>query len=458
MKTVLVMLLSLPLFISCAERPIEAKISESPQTFCNPLNLSYRFMKGERGIREAADPVVVEYKGKYYLFASKSSGYWHTEDFQNWTHVFIPESVLPIEDYSPANFVHDGYIYYVGSTMGKGTLYRSNNPDRGEWEQVKNIGTFWDPTFYVEGDNLYMYHGCPFTVGDNYWKAATNSISIQHPFERRLSFYPAGIDADGYMFTDTYLGDYPMFLPSNGKKDSRPDWMLLSCNKPVSVYSEQYSFPKENAVDENSRTSWVASTNTDDEWISIDLLEPSFIHAIQVNFGEEGSAHQGYTEGVYQSYILSASHDGKKWYTIVDKSNKRTDTPHDYIEFEKPFKARYIRLENKGFTVSLYFSLRDLRVFGKGIGKKPAAMEDFTVQRNPDDACKATLTWDAVEGAEGYIVRYGIKEDKLYNNFRVWDKTTLDINSLNSGVSYYFTIDTYSSSGVTPGRKVVKCL
>ena len=56
---------------------------------------------------------------------------------------------------------------------------------------------------------------------ENYWKAATNSISVRHMFERRVSFYPAGFDKDGYLYTDTYLGDYPMFLPTEKKTGFR---------------------------------------------------------------------------------------------------------------------------------------------------------------------------------------------------------------------------------------------
>lgn len=50
------------------ERPIETRIKENPSTFCNPLNLDYRFMKidGGNGIREAADPVVTHFKGQYF--------------------------------------------------------------------------------------------------------------------------------------------------------------------------------------------------------------------------------------------------------------------------------------------------------------------------------------------------------------------------------------------------------
>jgi hypothetical protein len=55
----------------------------------NPLSLNYRF---EGNNREAADPVCIYFKGKYYLFASHSSGYWSSEDMAVWN--FIPCSSM----------------------------------------------------------------------------------------------------------------------------------------------------------------------------------------------------------------------------------------------------------------------------------------------------------------------------------------------------------------------------
>ena len=49
----------------------------------------------------------------------------------------------------------------------------------------------------------------------------------------------------------------------------------------------------------------------------------------------------------------------------------------------------------------------------------------------------------------GYIVRYGIAGDKLYNNFQVMGENTLEIGSLNKGVAYYFTIDAYNAVSYT---------
>jgi len=41
-----------------------------PNTFCNPLNLDYRFVTTEPSHRTAADPVITLYKNDYYLFSS----------------------------------------------------------------------------------------------------------------------------------------------------------------------------------------------------------------------------------------------------------------------------------------------------------------------------------------------------------------------------------------------------
>ena len=52
------------------------------KTYCNPLDLGYRYQhlkEGERiaGFREGADPTLVYFKGKYYLFVSMSAGFWY---------------------------------------------------------------------------------------------------------------------------------------------------------------------------------------------------------------------------------------------------------------------------------------------------------------------------------------------------------------------------------------------
>ena len=53
----------------------------------NPLNLSYRFQTDGVCRREAADPVIILFKDQYYLFASHSSGYWHSSNLRDWDYI-----------------------------------------------------------------------------------------------------------------------------------------------------------------------------------------------------------------------------------------------------------------------------------------------------------------------------------------------------------------------------------
>ena len=73
-------------------------------TYCNPLDLGYRYQhmkEGPRtaGFREGADPTLVYFKGKYYLFVSMSAGFWYSEDLLNWD--FHADPGLLIYDYAP---------------------------------------------------------------------------------------------------------------------------------------------------------------------------------------------------------------------------------------------------------------------------------------------------------------------------------------------------------------------
>ncbi len=68
---------------------------DRPRTFANPINIDYRFMLDSPSRREAADPVIVLFKDDYYLFASKSGGYWHSADMVDWK--FVKPEGLPIK-------------------------------------------------------------------------------------------------------------------------------------------------------------------------------------------------------------------------------------------------------------------------------------------------------------------------------------------------------------------------
>ena len=132
-------------------------------TICNPVNLSYRFqLEGisDQCCREAADPSVVYFEGKLWLFASKSSGYWWADDVREWH--FISTSTLPAEDYAPDVRVMDGWLYCTASRHEKACpIYRTKNPMEDQWELVSKPFPFWDPNMFQDDDGrVYLYWGC----------------------------------------------------------------------------------------------------------------------------------------------------------------------------------------------------------------------------------------------------------------------------------------------------------
>jgi xylan 1,4-beta-xylosidase len=129
------------------------------QTYCNPLNISYRFCLDKPSRREAADPLIVLYKDTYYLFASKSGGYWYSSDLLNWS--FFPTTSLEIESYAPAAMVLRDSLYFLPS--GSTHIYRSGDPKNGVWETASSVfpsSSNSDASLLVDSDGkVYLYYG-----------------------------------------------------------------------------------------------------------------------------------------------------------------------------------------------------------------------------------------------------------------------------------------------------------
>lgn len=129
-------------------------------TICNPLNLSYRFCLDEPSRREAADPTMVLFKGEYYLFASKSGGYFHSVDLIHWD--LITTNDLPVEDYAPTVMEMNDSLFFMASS-GVQAIYKTADPKSGKWEMVRvtfPVG-LWDPCLFLDDDDrVYLYFGC----------------------------------------------------------------------------------------------------------------------------------------------------------------------------------------------------------------------------------------------------------------------------------------------------------
>jgi xylan 1,4-beta-xylosidase len=542
-------------------------------TICNPVNLSYRFCLDTPSRREAADPTMVVYKSEYYLFASKSGGYFHSTDLIHWD--LITTNDLPLEDYAPTAVVMNDTLYFMASAGAPLKIYKTANPKSGKWQIANSsfpIGMI-DPDLFVDnGGRLFFYYGCsninpvygveldtktlnpvskpvalfnsnkkvygwerkgdynnlsenpwiegswmtkhngkyylqyagpgteyksysdgvyvsdqplgPFTLANNnpvsykpegfvagaghsstfqdkygnYWHISTMTISQKHMFERRLGLFPTFFDKDGEMYVYTGFGDFPYKVPA--KKITSPDelfpnWMLLSYNKPVQVSSELANHPKNFATDEEIRTFWSAETGNKGEWIAMDLQKACTINAVQINYYENETKILGRQPGIYYQYLLEYSYDNKTWKVLADKTQNKTDVPHDYIELKKPVKARYVRLTNYRVPDGT-FALAGLRIFGNAGGNLPSVVENLSTARSENDHAIAKLNWTKSPGAVGYNIRYGAAKDKLYQTYQVLGAESVTIGSLNATQKYYFSIDAFNENGISKSKKIIE--
>ena len=304
-------------------------------------------------------------------------------------------------------------------------------------------------------------HGATFQDNwNNYWHISSMVVAVKNNFERRLGIWPTGFDKDNMMYCNTGFGDYPTYLP-DGKADHLQSrftgWMLLNYNKPVQVSSTLGSYESNFAVDENIKTYWSAATANKGEWIQTDLGKISTINAIQINYADQDvdSSFLGKINGIYHQYKIYQSDDGKKWKLLVDKSNNKTDVPHDYIELTQPASARYLKLENIHMPTGK-FAISGFRVFGNGNGSKPSSVKDFIVLRTEKDKRSAWLKWRLVDNAYAYNIYAGLAPDKLYNCTMVHGVNEYYYKVMDSQVPYYFCIEAVNENGVSEKTKVVK--
>jgi xylan 1,4-beta-xylosidase len=558
------------------------------KTYCNPINVDYGYTPipdftqwGKH--RATADPVIVNYKGDYYLFSTNQWGYWWSSDMLNWKFIskkFLrPWNKTTDELCAPAVGIVGDTMIVFGSTYTKNfTIWMSTNPKANEWKPLVDsfeIGG-WDPAFFTDDDGkLYMYNGSsnnyptygveldrktfkpigtrtpmyllqdwrygwhrfgeymdntfldPFIEGswmtkhngkyyfqygapgtefsgyadgvvvgskplfdgttaipqsdplsykaggfsrgaghgatfmdnfNNYWHISTSIICVKNTWERRMGMWPAGFDNDDVMWCNTAFGDYPHYLPSNKKQEygtGFANWFLLNYKKPVLVSSTLGNYNANNAVDESIKTYWSAATANKGEWIQSDLGNISTVDAVQINYADQDAEFLGKQTNIYHQYKLYYSTDGKKWNVLVDKSNNKTDVPHDYVELSNPVQARFIKLENIHMPTGK-FAISGLRVFGNGNGAKPADVQNLIVLRTEKDKRSAYIKWRPVDNAFAYNLYYGTAPGKLYNCIMVHDANEFWFKAMDKEKPYYFSIEAVNENGVSQKTQPIK--
>jgi xylan 1,4-beta-xylosidase len=177
------------------------------RTYCNPINIDYGYTPipdfstwGHH--RATADPVIVNYKGDYYLFSTNQWGYWWSPDMLNWH--FVPRKFLrpwnPGYDElcAPAVGIIGDTMIVFGSTYNRNfTIWMSTDPKGSVWKPLVDsfeIGG-WDPAFFTDEDGrLYMYNG------------SSNSYPVYGIELNRKTFQPIGTRKELYLLQPDRFG------------------------------------------------------------------------------------------------------------------------------------------------------------------------------------------------------------------------------------------------------------
>ena len=349
------------------------------------------------------------------------------------------------------------YLQYAfpatqNNVYGDGVLV-SDKP-LGPYEFQKNNPFSYKPGGFINGAG----HGS--TIADkhgSYWHTASMSISVNNDMERRLGLWKAGFDADGELWCDQRWGDWP--VDAEAPAWQKPEWMLLSYNKPVTVSSGSGA---EKITNECVRDWWRAEA-PGEAWCRVDLGAEKDVRAIQINFADEDIdaeipegadrliAHEiryiDTAERVTRWY-MEGSIDGADWFMIEDKSCVDTNLGNDLVLRPDGIRARYLKLTVLEVPFDQPAAVSGLRVFGKGAGELPAAPKAKAERRGDIDML---VSWEP-DAAVGHNILWGYAPEKLYHSYMVFGADEKNIGALMRGEPVYVRVDAFNEAGITEGE------
>lgn len=162
-------------------------VSAQQKTYCNPINIDYGYtpfesFSSQGKHRATADPVIVNFRNKYFLFSTNQEGYWWSDDMLHWKFVyrkFLRDDTYTHDLNAPAVWAMKDTLYVYGSTWKSDfPIYKSTNPTVDDWQiavDTLKVGA-WDPAFHYDEskDKLYLYWG-----SSNMWPLLGTEINIK---------------------------------------------------------------------------------------------------------------------------------------------------------------------------------------------------------------------------------------------------------------------------------------
>jgi hypothetical protein len=206
-------------------------------TWCNPLNIDYTYMiyNAHRDIsyRSGADPAVVQFRGEYYMFVTRSLGYWHSTDLLHWNFITPEKWYFQGCNAPAAHNYKDSVLYVAGDPSGSMSILYTDNPKKGDWKATPAIlNDLQDPALFIDDDDkAYIYWG------------SSNTYPIRaKKLERDLRFRPS-LKTDTLFKLDMALHGWERFGENHGDTVLggyiEGPWMTKHNNK----YYLQYAAP-----------------------------------------------------------------------------------------------------------------------------------------------------------------------------------------------------------------------
>jgi hypothetical protein len=150
--------------VACVSAQTEANLPKGT-TFCNPLNLdyTYKFTESDKDIsyRSGADPALVSFRGGYYMFVTRSLGYWYSKDLTQWKFITPQRWYFQGENAPAAHNYRDELLYVTGDPSGTMSLLYTDDPQKGDWQAVPALlRGLQDPDFFIDDDGrAFMFWG-----------------------------------------------------------------------------------------------------------------------------------------------------------------------------------------------------------------------------------------------------------------------------------------------------------
>lgn len=130
-------------------------------TYCNPVNIPYQYQHyGKAAHREGADPTLILFKGRYYMFVSMCGDFYWSDDLINWS--YHQNKNLDLYRYAPDVREVNGRLVFCASTRNKpSTFWVTDDPFAETYEKISEPFDFWDPDVFQDDDGrVYFYWGC----------------------------------------------------------------------------------------------------------------------------------------------------------------------------------------------------------------------------------------------------------------------------------------------------------